>query len=1081
MMSAIVRWTLQFRLLVLAAAAGILALGLTNLPSMSVDAFPEFAPPQVEIQTEALGLSAAEVEQLITSPMEADLLNGVAWVEAIRSKSVPGLSSIQMVFKPGTDLFRARQLVSERLTQARALPNVSAAPVLMQPLSSTSRVMMVRLTSKNMSAIDMSVLARWTMKPGLLAVPGVANVAIWGLRDQQLQVLVDPARLEAKGVTLDEVIKTTGNSVWVSPLSYLEASTPGTGGFFETGHQRIGVQHVLPITTPEDLGQVPLQGPAGKLLLKDVATVATDHQPLIGDALLSNQAELLLVIEKFPETNTMDVTRGVDEVLRELEPGLPGVTVDTSVYRQAAFIDEEVGTLGVAALITLLLIVALFGAFFRSWRTALISLITIPVSLTAAALVLDLRGTGMNTMVLAGLVLALAVIVGDIAEDLNGIARARSAAARAPAGTAAGAHPPSGDAGPGTDHQDHAPDHSPAQGQDRRDSVIPGALRVARTPILYSLLIMALALTPAFFISGENGALFGPLVQSYLLALVVSMIVALTVTAALAFVLPGGSKAPERRSLARLQGAYGRTVTRLTQKMRWVFAAAAVVAVAGLALAPQLAGARPVVPVLADKTLVVHWSAIAGTSDQEMSRITEAAAGELRKVQGVANVGGHVGRAITSDQVGDVSSGELWVTVAPDASYPDTAAAVDRVIAGYPGLTSKVSTYPQERIDQIREEADSGFAVRVFGLDPTILRQKAAEVQKILEHTAGVVNPHVDLPAEQPIAEVKVNLAAAQKAGVVPGDVRRAAAALLQGIEVGNLYEQQKVFSVIVKGNAATHSSLDSVRNLVIDTPNGGHARLGDVAQVTMVGNESVILHDDTSRRIDVKAEIQGRPLGDIQRDIDTALQQMHFPISYHAEILTQYAQQQSNYQWLWLLAAVAAAGILVLLQTATGSWRLAAPLFLGLIVALSGGVLAAQATGGVNSLVALVAFAAVLGIAVRGALLLTGQVRNLRATDASAPWPALVVRGTKERLGPVLMSAVITALALLPLVLLGGVVGTEIILPLAVIIWGGLLTTTFFTLFVVPAMLLRFEPKPAPSARTGQGTAAPTESRDAP
>ncbi|WP_229994958.1 efflux RND transporter permease subunit [Arthrobacter sp. Bi26] len=1070
MMSAIVRWTLQFRLLVLAAAAGILALGLTTLPSMSVDTFPEFAPPQVEIQTEALGLSAAEVEQLITSPMEADLLNGVAWVEAIRSKSVPGLSSIQMVFKPGTDLFRARQLVSERLTQARALPNVSAAPVLMQPLSSTSRVMMIRLTSKAMSAIDMSVLARWTMKPGLLAVPGVANVAIWGQRDQQLQVLVDPAQLEAKGVTLDEVIKTTGNSVWVSPLSYLEASTPGTGGFFETGHQRIGVQHVLPITTPEDLGQVPLQGP-GNLLLKDVATVSTDHQPLIGDALLSNEAELLLVIEKFPETNTMDVTRGVDEVLRELQPGLPGVTVDTSVYRQASFIDEEVGTLGIAALIALLLIVALFGAFFRSWRTALISLITIPVSLTAAALVLDLRGTGMNTMVLAGMVLAVAVMVGDVAEDLNGIARARSAAARAVLA--------SGDSGSQAAPA-QAQAQAQAQDQQRRDSVIPGALRAVRTPILYSLLIMALAVMPALFIGGENGALFGPLVQSYLLALVVSMIVALTVTAALAFVLPVGSKAPERRSLARLQGRYGRTVTRLTRKTRWVFAAAAVVALAGLALAPQLAGTRPVVPVLADKTLVVHWSAIAGTSDQEMSRITEAAAVELRTVQGVANVGGHVGRAITSDQVGDVSSGELWVTVAPDASYADTAAAVDRVITGYAGLTSKVSTYPQERIDQIREEADSGFAVRVFGLDPAILRQKAAEVQQILEHTAGVVNPHIDLPAEQPIAEVKVDLAAAQKAGVVPGDVRRAAAALLQGIEVGNLYEQQKVFSVIVKGNAATRSSLDSVRNLIIDTPNGGHARLGDVAQVTMVGNESVILHDDTSRRIDVKAEIQGRPLGDIQADINTALQQMQFPISYHAEILTQYAQQQGNYQWLWLLAAVAAAGILVLLQTATGSWRLAAPLFLGLILALSGGVLAAQATGGVNSLVALVAFAAVLGIAVRGALLLTGQVRSLRARDASAPWPALVVRGTRERLGPVLMSTVITALALLPLVLLGGVVGTEIILPLAVIIWGGLLTTTFFTLFVVPAVLLRFEPKPAPSARTGQGTAASTESQDA-
>ena len=1061
-MTAILRLVMQFRLLVLAVAAGILAFGLTSLPSMSVDAFPEFAPPQVEIQTEALGLSAAEVEQLITSPMEADLLNGVAWVEAIRSKSVPGLSSIQMVFKPGTDLFRARQLVSERLTQARALPNVSTAPVLMQPLSSTSRVMMVRLTSKDMSAIDMSVLARWTMKPGLLAVPGVANVSIWGQRDQQLQVLVDPAQLEAKGVTLDEVIKTTGNSVWVSPLSFLEASTPGTGGFFETGHQRIGVQHVLPITTPKDLGQVPIEGSPGNLLLKDVATVATDHQPLIGDALLGKDPELLLVIEKFPDANTMDVTRGIDEELRALQPGLPGVTIDTSVYRQASFIDEEVGTLGIALLITLVLIVGMFGAFFRSWRTALISLITIPVSLTAAALVLDARGTGMNTMVLAGMVLALAVIVGDVTEDLNGIARARRAAAGS--GQVTGSAQGTGDGGR----------------QETREALIPEALRAARTPVLYSLLIMALAVLPALFIAGENEALFGPLVQSYLLALVASMIVALTVTAALAYYLPVGSAARERRSVRRLQGSYGRAVTRLTGKTRWVFAAGAVVALAGLALVPFLAANQPVVPVLADKTLVVHWSAVAGTSDQEMGRITDAAAQELRALPGVANVGGHVGRAITSDQVGDVSSGELWVTVGADAAYADTAASVERVIAGYPGLTSKVSTYPQERIDQIREEADSGFAVRVYGLDPTILRQKAAEVQQVLEHTAGVANPHVDLPPEQPIAEVRVDLAKAQKAGVVPGDVRRAAAALLQGIEVGNLYEQQKVFSVIVKGAAATRSSLDSVRNLIIDTPNGGHARLGDVAQVTMVGNESVILHDDTSRRIDVKADIQGRPLGDIEHDINASLQQLQFPMSYHAEVLTRYAQQESNYQWLWLLAAVAAAGILVLLQTATGSWRLAALLFLGLILALSGGVLAAQATGGINSLVALVAFAAVLGIAVRGALLLVGHVRNLRAGDAAAPWPALVARGARQRLVPVLASTLITAVTLLPLVLFGGVVGTEIIQPLAVIIWGGLLTTIFFTLFVVPAALLRFEPKQAPDARNGQGTAVRTESQDA-
>ena len=535
----------------------------------------------------------------------------------------------------------------------------------------------------------------------------------------------------------------------------------------------------------------------------------------------------------------MDVTRGVDEALKSLQPGLPGVKFDTTVYRQASFIQEEVGTLGVALLVTLVLIVTMFGAFFRSWRTAVISLITIPVSLAAAALLLYMRGAGMNTMVLAGMVLALAVIVGDVAEDLTGLARANRVA----------------------DGPDGARD------KQWRETLIPEAMRSVRTPMLYSLMIMALAVMPAFFVAGENGALFGPLVQTYLLTLVVAMIVALTVTTALAYYLPVGSgPRRERRALKRFEGRYGSLLSRVTAKTRWVFAAAAVVALAGLALAPQLAGTHPVVPVLADKTLVVHWSAMAGTSDQEMSRITEAAAVELRALPGVANVGGHVGRAITSDQVGDVSSGELWITVAPDASYGDTAAAIQQVVAGYPGLTSKVSTYPQERIDQIREAGDSGFGVRVYGLDTAVLRQKAAEVQQILAHTAGVVNPHVDAPVEQPIAEVKVDLAAAQKAGIVPGDVRRAAAALLQGIEVGNLYEQQKVFSVIVKGVASTRNSLDSVRDLIIDTPSGGHVRLGDVANVTMVGNEAAILHDDTSRRIDVKAEIQGRSVSECSR-----------------------------------------------------------------------------------------------------------------------------------------------------------------------------------------------------------------------
>jgi Cu/Ag efflux pump CusA len=1051
MMGAVLGWVLQFRILVLVVAAGVLGYGFTALPAMSVDAFPEFAPPQVEIQTEALGLSAAEVEQLVTSPMEADLLNGVAWVEAIRSKSLPGLSSVQLVFQPGTDMFRARQLVAERLTQARALPNVSAAPVLMQPLSSTSRVMMIKLTSTDMSPIDMSVLARWTMKPALLAVPGVANISIWGQRDQQLQVLVDPKQLEAKGVTLDQVIRTTGNSVWVSPLSYLEASTPGTGGFLETGHQRLGVQHVLPITTPQDLGRISVQGSSDKLLLGDVAKVQTDHQPLIGDAQPGRDAELLLVVEKFPETNTADVTRGLDETMRELQAGLPGVTVDTTVYRQESFVEQETGTLAVALLATLLLVAVATGLVFRSWRSALISLISIPLSLIAAAVLLSVRGAGLNTMVFTGMVLALAVIIGDVLEDLNGTARAYRAAREAGTG-------------------------------DARSTLVASALRPVRASLFYSLLIMALSVLPLLFVPGENGAMFSPLVLSYLLSMAVAMAVALTVTAALVFLLPPAAapRGREGQTMQRLRIRYGRALSGRRGRPVAVFAATAAVALAALALAPQLVPGTPVVPVLADNTLVVQWSAAPGTSDEEMVRITNAAADELRSVPGVASVASEVGRAVTSDQVGDVSSGELWVGVAKDASYTSTVEDVQKVVEGYPGMRATVSTYPQQKIDQIRAAADSAFGVRVYGVDMPTLRAKAEEVRQVLAHTAGIVNPRVEAPVEQPTVQVKVDLAAAQKAGVIPGDVRRAAAALLQGIEVGNVYEQQKVFSVVVKGEPSTRNSLTSVRELLIDTPKGGHVRLGDVADVSIVPNDAVILHDDTSRRVDVKADIQGRGLAEVQQDIDRALQQMQFPVAYHAEILTQYAQQQSSIQWLWLLTGVAAFGILVLLQTALGGWRIAAAVFIGLLASLSGGVLAALADGGANYLAAFVAFSAVLGIAVRNFLLLAREVRSLRARDAggadssTARAGQIVIRAARDRLSPTLGSAVITAVALLPLVLLGGVTGTEIIQPIAIIVWGGLLTTTLFALFVLPAILIRFDYGQASTAT------APTEAMEA-
>lgn len=415
---------LKYRRLVVALAAAFVFFGILQLRNVPVDVLPEFSPPTVQIQTEALGLSAIEVEQLITVPMEQNLLNGVAFLDVIRSESVPGLSSIELIFEPGTDIWRARQLVQERLTQAHDLPQVSKAPQMLQPLSSTSRLMMIGLSSNELSLIETSVLARWVIRPRLMGVPGVANVATWGHRERQLQVQVDPSLLRDKGVSLNQVISTSGNALWVSPLTFLEASTPGTGGFIDTPNQRLTIQHLLPIRTAEELAQVSLEGAEDRgLRLGDVAHVVEDHQPLIGDAVFSDRPGLLLVVEKLPGSDTVEVTREVEEALEELRPGLGDIQFDSTVFRPATYIENGIGHLTTALLIGGLLIILVLAAFLFEWRTVLIAAVAIPLSLVAAGVVIYLRGTTVNAMSLAGLMVGLVAVIDDAVIDAENIGR----------------------------------------------------------------------------------------------------------------------------------------------------------------------------------------------------------------------------------------------------------------------------------------------------------------------------------------------------------------------------------------------------------------------------------------------------------------------------------------------------------------------------------------------------------------------------------------------------------------------------------------------------------------------------------
>jgi CzcA family heavy metal efflux pump len=1070
------RWILsasvRFRLLVIGIAAAVMAVGIVQLRNAPVDVLPEFTPPYVEIQTEALGLSAQEVEQFITVPLEADLLNGVQGVDVIRSESVPGMSSIVLVFEPGSDVYRGRQLVQERLTQvgAAAFPNVSKPPTMLQPLSSSSRVLMIGLASNELSPIEKSVIARWTIRPRLMGVQGVANVAIWGMRDQQLQVQVDPERLRDKRVTLDQVIATTGNAQVSSPVSFLEASTPGTGGFIETPQQRLQVRNVFDnIATPEDLGKVPVEGTGGRLRLTDVANVVEDHQPLIGDAIVNDGNGLLLVVEKFPGASAVEVTKGVEDALDELRPGLSGMRTDTSVFRPATFIEDAIDNLTTALVIAGVLLALILAALLFQWRSVLISLAVIPLSLVAAALVLDALGGTFNAISFAGLAVALPLVVDDAVVGAENVAR-------------------------------RLRQHRDAGGERSTAAVVVDASHEVRSPLMYATLIALLAIVPVAVMEGRPGAFFGPLALSYALAVAAATLVALTVTPALSLLLfsrgaPGAGESP---LIPRIGRRYDGALTAFIGRPRIAWLAAGACVVVGLALLPLLG--TSLVPSFKDRDVLVRLDGAPGTSNPRMTRIATELSRELRAVPGVANVGAHVGRAVTGDQVVDVNSSELWVSIGSGADYDATLAAVEDVVRRARGVDREVVNYTTLKIrdvgalnegdNPVRSDgldvltgSDKPLVARVYGQDLGVLRREAERVRQAMSGVDGVVAPRVRQPAEQPTLQIEVDLDKARRQGIKPGDVRRAEATLLQGIQVGSVFEDQKVFDVIVQGVPETRASVANVRNLLLERPEGGYVRLRQVADVRIAPTPTVIQRDAVTRRIDVEAGVSGRSVGAVASDVEARLADVKFPLEYHVAVLQHTTAEEIGTTRMLAFAIACAVAMLLLLQAAFRSWRLAALVFLTLPVALVGGVLAALIAGAELSLGSLIGLLALFTIAARHGVLLIRHLQDIRrGGEAFGSWH--VRRGARERLAPLLTTASAVALIALPFVVLGTRPGLEVVHPMAVVVLGGLVTALFLSLFVLPALYLqigagdrpwlaRHEPlEPQPVA----GNGAPTQ-----
>ncbi|MHC4070982.1 MAG: efflux RND transporter permease subunit [Planctomycetota bacterium] len=929
----------------------------------------------------------------------------------------------------GTErLLRARQFVQERLTSAIGLPKVSKQPQMLPPLSATRQAMKIGLTSQELSLVELSVLANWKIRPRLMAVPGVANVSIWGQRAQELQVQVDPELLRANGISLDQVVQSTGNSLWFSQLTFLPASTTGTGGWIDTPQQRLGIRHVLPVSAPEDLAQVSVDGTP--LTLGDLGQVVEDHPPLIGEAVMNDGPGLMLVVDKFPWANTLEVTRQVDEALAALGLGLPGVQIDSQVFRTATFIEMALNNLTRAMLIGAVLVILVLGAFLFEWRAALISVVAIPLSLMAAVMVLYLNEVTIDTMVLAGLVIALGAVVDDAIIDIENIMRRLR------------------------QHRQQGSDKSTA-------AIILEASIEIRGAIVFATLIIVVAVLPVMFMGGLAGSFFQPLALAYALALLASMVIALTITPALGLMLlPRASlERPEPAHVRWLQAGYEWLLTRTIRTPVLTYFIGGVIVLAGLAVWPFLG--QSLLPAFRETDLLVEWEGLRGTSLPEMRRVTQRASQDLQAIPGVRNVSAHLGRAERGDQIVGVESGQLWVSVDPTVDYDATVAAVRDTVNSYPVLGRNVQTYLQERIRQVLTGADQAIVVRVYGPQLGTLNSSAAEVGQVLSQIDGIDDLTVGRLVEKPHVEIEVDLVKAGHYGLIPGDVRRAAAALVAGLEVGSLYNEQKVFGVKVWSGPETRHSLTGLREMLVNKPDGGHVRMEDVADVRVAPGYTRINHDGVFRYIDVTANVSGRDLGSVAGDIQAGLRQVEFPLEVYPEILGEYAERQAAQRRILVLAISAVIGIYLLLQAAFDSWRLASLSFLALPAALVGGLLAVYVGGGIISLGSLVGFLTVLGIAARNGIMLLNHYQHLEEHEGETFGPRLVLRGARERLAPILMTALTTALALLPLVIAGDIAGHEIERPMAIVILGGLVTSTLLNLFVIPALYLRFGSRP--------------------
>jgi CzcA family heavy metal efflux pump len=1020
MLNAIVRFSIHFRGIAISLACALLVYGVFSLSHVPYDVFPEFAPPEVSIQTEAPGLSPEQVEVLVTQPIE-NSINGVSGIESLRSKSIQGLSVITVVFRSGTDVYRDRQAVTERLsTVASGLPT-GVQPPLMTPLtSSTTWVMEVGLTSDKQSPMTVRTIADWTVKPRLLAVAGVAGIEVVGGEVRQSQFQFDPQRLLQYGVSVEEVIAAARQATGVRGA-----------GFVDTPNQRVVLQTEGQSLTAAQLARTVLIHHSGaNVTLGDVATVADAAAPIIGASSIGGKPGVILIVVAAYGSNTLDVTQGIDKALTDLRPSLDaqGISLHPEVFRAADFIDVALHNVRDSLLIGAVLVVVVLFLFLFNFRTAAISCTAIPLSLLAAVIALDKMGLSLNTMTMGGLSIAIGEVVDDAVIDVENIYRRlrENRAAASP--------------------------RSPFQ-------VVLDASIEVRSAVVYATFAVILVFFPVLTMSGLAGRIFGPLGIAYIWAILASLVVALTVTPALCILLLGERDLPpqEPPAVRWLKKGYHGLLLHIERVPRLLMAAVALLIALGIGILLLLS--ESFLPELREGNITVHMTAVPGTSLQESLRLGTRITAALLKVPSVQSVAQRAGRAeLGTDTMGTHES-EIDVNMKAlnGKQVREAQAGIPEVLSQFPGPVLTSNSFLTERINETLSGYRTPVVVNIVGHDLDQLDQEAGEIVRVLGSVRGAAQVQVQSPPGMPQIVVRLRKDDIARWGFEPVEVLDVVRTAYGSETVGQTYEGNRVFDVSVVLAPSSRPRVSEIGALPLRSPDGGYVALRQLADIYDSSARYVILHQGARRVQTITCNVQGRSVTSFVHEAQNRVSQLLFSPDTYVEFSGTAAAQAQSRRDLLLDSLLAGLGIILLLSVVMGNYRNLLLVLLNLPFALVGGVLAALATGGNLSLGSLVGFVTLFGITLRNSIMLISHYEHLVESEGMIWGLDTMLRGASERLAPILMTALVTELGLLPLAIGSGDPGREIEGPMAIVIVGGLATSTLLNLLVLPALALRY------------------------